>query len=512
MRGWLAWSLVCVSLSLGACADDDRRSDPNAEPPDAAQLVRTCGTPNPTPAQIDAVNARLAALGSLRSALPAIGDPITVPVYWHVIHKGAIGMLPQSMIDDSIDVLNESYAGSTGGAASSFQFVLLATDHTDNASWYDDCDVSSVETQMKTALREGNEAYLNVYSCGMTGSGLLGWATFPDWYAGNPLDDGVVILDQSVPGGTASPYNEGDTLTHEVGHWLGLFHTFQGGCFSPGDSVDDTAYERDAAFGCPTGRDTCKQLAGLDPITNFMDYTDDSCMFQFTAGQGGRMDVMWDAYRQSGAPECFVDADCGDGDVCNGGETCEGGACVSGSPLDCNDGKNCTIDSCDPAAGCVHTPTCPTVLATETFESGTFTGGTGWAGTAGWLVKGDTLLVQTDSPHGGVWHAQLRRGTGFMSRRFNLRSVTGGVHVKFWAKVTSYEDLDHAEVQLSVAGGPLTTIKSFGPADSDGAYHFYDLDVSSLAVASPIKLVFDAGGGAINDIWFIDDIEVSGLR
>jgi hypothetical protein len=99
-----------------------------------------------------------------------------------------------------------------------------------------------------------------------------------------------------MPGADYGPYDEGDTLTHEVGHWIELFHTFQNGCEAPGDFIDDTPFEASPAFGCPEDRDTCAQ-PGDDPVQNFMDYTDDACMFEFTQDQADRMQVAWDLYR-----------------------------------------------------------------------------------------------------------------------------------------------------------------------------------------------------------------------
>lgn len=217
----------------------------------------------------------------------------TINVYFHVVRTapGGAGDIPQSMVTQQMSVLNAAFAP-TG-----WSFNLVAVDRTNNPLWYGDCYGNS-EGAMKNALRQGTADDLNIYTCSPSG-GILGYATFPSSYNSQPGLDGVVLLDQSLPGGNASPYNLGDTGTHEVGHWMGLYHTFQGGCSRNNDTVSDTPAEASPAFGCPGGRDSCggSKYPGLDPVTNFMDYTDDACMFQFTGGQDSRMDAQFGSYR-----------------------------------------------------------------------------------------------------------------------------------------------------------------------------------------------------------------------
>ena len=220
-----------------------------------------------------------------------------MPVAFHVIRADLTaegGNVTGRQIRRQIAVLNASYGGTTGGAETGFQFSLLSIDRTTNASWFR--LNAGKEKRVKAALKVGGPETLNVYSADL-GNSLLGWAYLAQDAASVGVLDGVIVHYKSLPGGGWGPdYSGGDTATHEVGHWFDLLHTFQGGCNGDGDLIGDTPAEASAAYECPVGRDTCA-AAGLDPITNFMDYTFDSCMFQFTPDQAVRMQVAWRAYR-----------------------------------------------------------------------------------------------------------------------------------------------------------------------------------------------------------------------
>lgn len=259
---------------------------------------KRCGTKHPTAKEAELKERHFSSLkgkpGSGGGYTPRPAGSVVVDVYFHVITDNRNnGALSSGEINSQINVLNAAYADTP------FTFNLVSATVTANDSWYSVGYGSAAEDDMKSALRVGDATDLNVYVSNI-GDGLLGWATFPSDYASDPLNDGVVVLTSSLPGGTAEPYNEGDTLTHEVGHWLGLYHTFQGGCGGSGDYVADTPAEASPAYGCPIGRDSCtkgKNAEGLDPVTNFMDYTDDSCMYEFSAGQSSRADELSNTYR-----------------------------------------------------------------------------------------------------------------------------------------------------------------------------------------------------------------------
>jgi hypothetical protein len=284
---------MAVSLVSAGCSGVvDPGVDDGSNP--ALDTGGKCGARFVPQSEIDEVDAFVAQRAAALQFSP--NATRTIPVHFHVITSGGQGDVPNSMLDAQITVLNNSYSGKTGGAATAFAFTRASVERTANNSWYTVTPGSTAETQMKNALRLGGAGDLNIYLANI-GGGLLGWATFPQDYTRSPKMDGVVILTQSLPGGNAAPYNEGDTGTHEVGHWVGLYHTFQGGCSGKGDQVSDTPAEKSATFGCPAKQDSCPRSAGLDPVQNFMDYTDDNCMFAFSAGQATRAAGMVSSYR-----------------------------------------------------------------------------------------------------------------------------------------------------------------------------------------------------------------------
>jgi hypothetical protein len=230
--------------------------------------------------------------------------PVVVNVRAHVL-KSTNPSRPYAtpeQIAAQIDVLNHAYAGdqdTDSPTKTNFSFRLYSTDVTTRTAWYWAEYGSRSEWDMKRALRQGHAWALNLYFINQVRSNqTLGWATFPQDRARRPRQDGVVINVNSMPQGDYTDFNLGDTATHEIGHWLGLYHTFQGGCTAPGDEVTDTPREREPTSGCPEDgtKNTCPS-GEADPIHNFMDYAVDDCMWEFTPGQSARMDMMWSTYR-----------------------------------------------------------------------------------------------------------------------------------------------------------------------------------------------------------------------
>jgi len=225
----------------------------------------------------------------------------TVPTWIHVISPdGTTANVSQAVIDEQMSVLNLAAAGFYGGAKTGFKFALQGVTRSTNASWYNAGAGSFAEREMKSTLHRGGFETLNVYT--NLAGGYLGYAYLPGLPESRQYIDGVVLHWESMPGASsrfAGRYDLGHTLTHEVGHWINLEHTFFGGCNAKGDFVEDTPAMLVPTNGCPIGKDTCEKKPGLDPIHNYMDYSYDSCYNQFTAGQAARGQDAWLYFRAS---------------------------------------------------------------------------------------------------------------------------------------------------------------------------------------------------------------------
>lgn len=286
--------------------------------PEFQQSGARCGTPHLTEAEQAFIPADCSLTSTTINPLYNDDRTLIIQVVWHVIRRiDGTGDIPVARINSQMDVLNEDFqalAGSLGaqGTNTKIKFVLAKFDpngqpttginFVTNNQYFNDPGPGA-NNPMKTALRWDTTRYFNIYTNDGSGNGTLGYATFPQQDAGS-VRDGVVLnhiyVGRNAP--QAGVYNLGRTGTHEVGHYLGLFHTFQGGCgsaaapYTSGDLIADTNREQNPNFGCTPSTSSCAG-AGANPIENYMDYSDDRCMTRFTPEQANRMRCVMMSYR-----------------------------------------------------------------------------------------------------------------------------------------------------------------------------------------------------------------------
>jgi PKD repeat protein len=260
-----------------------------------------------------------------------------IPVVVHVIHDGGTNNISDSQIQSQIDVLNEDFRKKIGtngfgnGIDTDIEFCLAKKDpqgKCTNGIMRINSPLSNHQTYQRSQLKLlsywDNLRYINIYVVkSINGSsGILGYSSFP---GGPANEDGIVIRhDYFGKIGTAAS-SLGRTTTHEIGHWFGLYHTFNGGCgidtCADGDLVCDTPPAANPNFGCPTINSCSNDIPNVnDQIQNYLDYSDDNCKNMFTNGQKQRMHAtlvslrndIWQQWNidSTGCDSGFVNSNC----------------------------------------------------------------------------------------------------------------------------------------------------------------------------------------------------------
>lgn len=241
---------------------------------------------------------------------------VNIPVVVHVVYNTTAQNISDAQVQSQIAVLNEDFrrlnadktntpsAFSSIAADCEINFCLATKDANGNAttgitrtststtSFSDNDNVKHNSTGGKDAWP--SDKYLNLWVCNL-GSSLLGYAQFP---GGPASTDGVVIHYKYFGrnGSAVAPFNKGRTATHEVGHWLNLYHIWgdDGGACTGSDNVSDTPNQGGEHYGCPAfPTSSCSNGSNGDMFMNYMDYTDDACMNMFSAGQKARMQALF---------------------------------------------------------------------------------------------------------------------------------------------------------------------------------------------------------------------------
>lgn len=229
---------------------------------------------------------------------------IALDVHFHIASSQAdADLITDDIVTAQFSVLQESFA------KQDIHLTLVSTDRTvddltaarffaqdpDTGVWtdYDEQYLAYVKS-----TRKGGYDALNLYFYTTYLPGATGYCTWPletSVTEGSELfyRDSCQLSARTMPGLPVGAqefddWNMGHMAVHETGHWLGLNHTFTGGCSGEGDFVSDTP-AHSLVYGCPIGSDTCTSAPGLDPIHNFMGYTTDNCTSEFTPGQKDRM-------------------------------------------------------------------------------------------------------------------------------------------------------------------------------------------------------------------------------